>query len=71
MLTMRLPDTAKSPSRRKPGQLHKLRRDLMLGGMNERPQFYGQLVDMEWQRFEVAVSDSASSFIRADDSADA
>jgi hypothetical protein len=69
MVSMRSPSLDFSRERHEAEKLA-LRRDLVLV-QREKPRFYGQLVDMEWQPFKVAVSDSAADLARADDRADA
>lgn len=68
---MRLPIPGdESPTRDKGETKSALRRDLVLEP-REKPRYYGQLVDIDWQPFKIAVSDSAAKFVCADDHAHA
>lgn len=71
MLTMRMPTSPETSSSREAAKSDLvLRRDLVLEP-REKPRYYGQLVDIDWQPFKIALSDSAAKLVCVDDHAHA
>lgn len=69
-VTMRMPIPPEtSSSREAPKTDLVLRRDLVLEPKEKPRHYYGQLVDIDWQPFKIALSDSAAKLACMDDHA--